>query len=247
MPRAFRVFWSAIRDFFDEFLFLSACNLIWVALCVPLLGFAFFVVTDAPVLASAAALLAVLPMGPASVGLAAVAHRISDGRTASFGVFFEAMRRYARPAWIITGIWMVGMLIILFNLTFYNQVDNLFGAVFYGIWLYILIVWLALQIYLFPLLMLQEKPSLRLLVRNGAVLCLGRPVFTLTTLVLMIAIMALSLIVVVPLVLVTIALFAVWGMWATKSLIEADRLKAEAASPAPVVEEKGRRGQVRPK
>jgi uncharacterized membrane protein YesL len=241
-----------VRDSFDEFLLLAACNFIWAVCSMPLLGLALFAQqSGSGVIAALVAMTAVIPLGPASVGLAALAQRVSEGRTISFGVFFGAMRQHARPAWLVMGLWMLGMVIILVDIAFYAQVDNLFGAVLYGLWIYLLVIWVALLIYLFPLIILQEQPNLRLLARNALVMTLGRPLFTLTTLVLMSIIVVLSYVVVVPLFIVTFSLLAVWGMRATTALIEDDKARRASAdpqaAPADRVEEKGRRGQVRPK
>lgn len=250
MGRAFRVFWAAVRDCFDEFLLLAACNVIWAVLSVPLIAFALFTLQEgASLFASAAVLLAVLPMGPASAGLAALAHRISEGRTISFRDFFAAMRRYARISWLVMGLWMFGLLIILFDIAFYARIENLFGAVLSGLWLYLLVIWLAIQIYLFPLIMLQERHDLRLLVRNTLIMTMGRPIFTLTTTLLMSVVLVVSYTLLAPLFLATISLLAVWGMRAATTLIEEEKARREAKSATTTgpVQEQGRRGQVRPK
>lgn len=252
MSRAFQVFWASIRDCFDEFLLLAACNLLWALCSMPLLGLALFIQqSDAGLIAALVLMAAVLPMAPASAGLAALAQRVSEGRTVSFRDFFAAMRQYARAAWLVMGLWMLGLVIILVDIAFYAQVANLFGGVLYGLWIYLLIIWVALLIYLFPLIILQEKPGLRTLARNALVMTIGRPLFTLTTLVLMSIVVVLSYVLVAPLFIVTVSLLAVWGMRATTALIEDDKARRANADPQALptnrVEEQGRRGQVRPK
>lgn len=251
MPRAFQVFWQAIRDCFEEFLILAVCNLLWSLFTIPLLSLSLLALqAEAGLIAILVALLAILPMAPASIGLTALAHRISEGRAISFADYFQAMRRYARPAWLVMGLWMIGLVIVLVDLAFYARVDNLVGAALYGLWIYILLIWMSLQIYLFPLIILQERPDLRRLARNAFVMVIGRPFFTFTTLVLMSLLVLLSYWLIAPFFLLTISLLAVWGMRATTALIaddQARRTPAADSAATPVVEEKGRRGQVRPK
>jgi uncharacterized membrane protein YesL len=116
-------------------------------------------------------------------------------------------------------------------------------------WLYLLVIWFAVLIYLFPLLILQDRPSLRTLGRNVLVLTLGRPVFTLFTLAIMAVIVTVTLIVPLLPVIITFALLAQWGFRATLLLIKEmeDRraAQAEAEDNVESVKDKGRKGQIR--
>jgi hypothetical protein len=80
-------------------------------------------------------------------------------------------------------------------------------------------------------------------------MALGRPIFTFLNSVLLVALLVLSIYLVVPLFLVTVALFALWSVQATRQLIEDARRRRESADPvaAALPEERGRKGQVRPK
>ncbi len=258
MIRAFRALGKAIKDVFEELLLLIMCNLIWALISLPLLLAAYITLADLQNiwLAVLLSLLAVLPMAPATAGLYVVAHRTSEGRVSKIGDFFGGMRRYALPAWRTLGIWMIGFIIILVDLQFYAGVTNFVGSLILGLWFWLLVIWLGLLIYIFPLILLQEQPSLRIIARNAFLMTLGRPIFTLITLVLMGALVLICVIfplltVLIPLILV--ALLAQWSMRATQELIKeaeerqaAAQAKAEAEA-ARATEEKGRRGQVRPK
>jgi len=253
MANPFRVLWSAVRDLFDEFFLLLVCNLIWIALSGPLFYFAYLFL-DVGLLGPAAlvALLGVLPAGPATAGLSAVSHRVTDGRAIKLADFFGGMRSHARQGWVVMGIFVLGLLLILFNLGFYFGSEGMLGGLMLGLWIYLLLFWCSMLIYSFPLLFLQERPELRTMARNAALMVVTRPVFTIATLLLMLFILGLSAAVVVPLVLISAALLNLWSTRATRHLIElaeARRAAAaeQAATQAPAVEDKGRRGQVRPK
>lgn len=249
MLNPFRALGKALRDLFDDFLLLTVCNLLWAALSLPLWWAALLpLLNGAWLLAFAIALLGVLPAGPATAGLFYVAHRVADGRAAKIRDFFHGMRQYARQGWVIVGIATASFILIFYNLSFYTRVDNIFGAIMLGLWLYGLIFWLGLLLYAPALVFLQEEPDLRLVARNAFLMALGRPIFTFLTIVLMLAIVLLSLFLVVAPFLITVALLALWSISAARQLIDDARRRREAAEGAAAApEEKGRKGQVRPK
>lgn len=246
----FRVFWQALRDLFDEFLLLTLANIIWAALSVPLFSIAYVaMVSNAALPAAAAALVGVLPAAPAFGGLYALSKRITEGRASKLTDFFTGMRTYALPAWRLYGIWMAGLALILWNLAFYAGVPGLLGGLLIGFFLYLFMLWSAIIIYAFPMMVLLEQPSLRQIARNALILIVSRPIYTLITMLLMGFILFVSsLVLVVPFLLFSVSLLAVWGVRATQFLIDDAQARqvTDTEPPAPV-EERGRRGQVRPK
>lgn len=252
MINPFGPFGTALRDLFDDFLLLILCNLTWAVLSVPLWGLAIGVAgAGEPILASIIAMVGVLPGGPATGALYAIAFQITDGRAAKFGDYLAALRQHFRTGLLLSAISVAGFVTILLNLGFYLSVSNLFGGVMLGLWLYLLIFWCGLSLYAFPLAFLQERPDLRTIARNAVLMTIGRPVFTALTLLLMAVIIVISFIIVAPIALFTTALLAVWATRATRKLIDDARRRREeaelkAASVVPA-DEKGRRGQVRPK
>jgi uncharacterized membrane protein YesL len=252
MINPFRPLGSALRDLFDDFLLLIVCNLLWALLSFPLWTLAYtLLLAGLPLLAGLAALIGVLPAGPATVALYAVAFRVVDGRASKLADYFAAMRAHARVGIVLTALAVGGLVVILFNLGFYLSVNNVFGGLMLGVWLYLLISWLGVLIYAFPLVFLQERPDLRLIARNAFLMALGRPIFTVLTLLLMGVLFIVSAYLIAPIVLFTLAFLAVWSTRATKTLIDdARRRREEAAATTGVVsatDEKGRKGQVRPK
>ena len=254
----FRVFWRSIRDVFDDMFLLIITNIVWCLISLPLLAAAVYVaLQNAPLPATVLALLSVLPLGPATAGLYAIAQRTTEGRTSKIGQFFEGMRDNARLSWKVYGLWMLGLVTILFNLVFYANLGAPFGAFLQILFLYLLLIWFTFLIYIGPLMLLQTDKRIRVIARNAVLMALGRPLFTLVTLVLMVAIFILSLLPGVLIVpgLIVFALLAVWSFRATNKLIEdADerrRLAAEKAALAaggPVYSsDKGRGGQIKPR
>jgi uncharacterized membrane protein YesL len=251
MINPFRPLGTSLRDLFDDFLLLIVCNLLWALLSLPIWLFAYtLLVSGAPAAAAIAALVGVLPAGPATMGLYNVAFRVVDGRASKIADFFDGARRHFRLGLVLTGVTAAGLVIILFNLGFYLSVGSLLGGLMLGLWIYVLIAWLGLMIYVFPLAFLQERPTLRLIARNAFFMTLGRPIFTFVTMALMIALFLVSAFLAVPIFLFTVAFSAVWATRATKTLIDDARRRrdeVEAKEAPGSVEEKGRKGQVRPK
>lgn len=242
---------SALRDLFDDFLLLIACNVLWALMSTPIWIFAVSVLlAGQPIPAGFVTILGVLPAGPATAGLYAVAARLADGRASKLSHFFDGVRQYARIGIIVTGIAVAGLVLILFNIGFYFSVNNYIGGLMIGLWLYLLIAWLGIFLYAYPLIFLQEQPDLRLLARNAALMALGRPIFTISTLLLIGIIFVISAYLIVPIFLFSVAFFAVWAMRATRTLVDDARRRREAAEAAATPgasDEKGRKGQVRPK
>jgi len=251
MLNPLRAFGTSLRDLFDDFLLLIACNLLWGVLSLPIWVIAFNILSlGAPWLAVIVALLGVLPAGPATIALYYVANRITDGRATKIGDFFRAMREHAKIGIILTTLVIGGLVVILFNIGFYLNVNNAFGGAMLGLWLYLLVFWLGLSLYALPLAFLQDTPDLRLIARNAFLMTVGRPIFTFLTLIMMGIIVGLSLFLIVPVFLMTVAYLPVWATRATRQLVDDARRRREEAEAKPSdqpVTEKGRKGQVRPK
>jgi len=255
MMGTFRVFWLSIKDTFDEMFSLVVINLLWVLINAPLMGLAaFLIIEGATVLGIVVLLLAVLLMAPANAGLYTVAQRVTEGRVVSWRLFFEGFREYLVLSWQVYGVWTLGLVLILSNMSFYARMGSNLGSFLLILFLYILLVWVGLLIYIGPLMLLQSDKRIRVIARNAVFMVFGRPVFTLITLVLM-ALLGVVLGVVVPLLplILTFMFLAIWSFRATTTLIaEAEARRAarqeQAAEAANRVNtDKGRSGQIRPR
>ncbi len=78
---SFKAFWQSIKELFDELFGLAIVNLIWVMINLPLALIAgTLLLNNALGEATIVALLAVVPMAPATAGLYTVAQRVTEGR-----------------------------------------------------------------------------------------------------------------------------------------------------------------------
>jgi uncharacterized membrane protein YesL len=245
----FRTFWKSVKDLFEDLFVLALVNIMWLLINAPLaLGLLFLSPAGIGVLLLVL-LLGVLTFGPANAGLYAIAERISEGRTASWRNFVEGMREYAVLSWKVYGLWTLGLIVILFNLQFYNLNTSTITSLLSVLFLYFAIVWFGILIYLGPLMRLQTDKRIRTIARNAALMTFGRPIFTLVTLIMMAAILIVSIWLTILLILATFSFLALWSFRATLTLIaeaEARRVAADEKAASKVVD-KGRGGQVRPR
>lgn len=248
----FRTLWRSLREVFDDLFILALVNMMWVLIN----ALAFVVVLGAYASGSTgliglALMASVLSLGPSNAGLYTIAERVTEGRTSSWRDFIDGLRRNARLSWQVYGLWMLGLVVILFNLQFYSLNGSQISALLSVLFLYLLVVWLGLLIYIGPLMLIQTDKRLRVIARNAALMTFGRPIFTLVTLVLMAIIMITSIWLIILLFVITFAFLALWGFRATLTLIaeaEERRTRAEErAAQADTSGVKGRGGQVRPR
>ena len=157
MILALRVVKLAFLDLIEEIFLLCLFNFLWVLSLVPL-G---------------------LAMPFATAGLAWAAAEIGQGKAISWRTFFEGGRRYWKPAYLWALVNLATWILIYVNFRFYSDFYNNQGAMWALAPLSLLasvgLVWFAVQFYVFPLLIVQEVPSLRLAYRNGLILLASQP------------------------------------------------------------------------
>ena len=246
----FRTFWKSVRELFEDLFILALVNGLWWIINLPFAIALFFLGGTNLVLFFILLLASVLTFGPTNAGLYTIAERVTEGRTSSWRHFFEGMREYAVLSWKVYGLWMLGLIIILFNLQFYNMNGSTIGALISIVFLYLALVWFGLLIYIGPLMRIQSDKRVRTIARNAALMTFGRPVFSLVTLVMMALIVLVSIWLPFLLLIATFAFLALWSFRATLTLIaeaEARRTAAAEKSASNQVAGKGRGGQVRPR
>ncbi len=162
-------------DAYDDFSSLVFINLLWILLTIP--------VVTAPA---------------AAAGLYYATRHLAQTRSFSWDVFFEGFRQYfwAGWRWALAFLSIAGLLLI--NFGFYGQFQASWAPVIQGIILGLAIIWLLLQIYVFPLLLEQEKSSIRTALRNSLVLYLKKPGSSLVLVLFLLVVLVLSTILVLP-------------------------------------------------
>jgi uncharacterized membrane protein YesL len=193
---AFRTVWATIRDLWEEMFILIFCNLVWVLAMIPIVTL------------------------PAATGaLFYLTHKIADGRAVNFADFKYGFRHYFRQSSLLGLANLVIIVLILVNLTFYGRFEGMLFRLVQIVFLYLLVIWLMMQLYIFPLLLEQEIPSLRLAGRNAVVLVARHPIFSLIISVAALAFTLLSIFLTIPVVILLASTLALLGNRAVRALL----------------------------
>lgn len=195
MRRVLAVAWFSVRAVQDDLIALSGVGLAWFALAVLLPYAAFWLVSaylPVAIIKVPVVLLSLIPAAPATAGLYVVAHRVARGQNIKFRFFWEGLKTYLGSSLKLGALIALSGAILAFDLYFYLRAEQLvFRAIgFLGLWA--MAFWLALQLYLFPLLVHQEDKRLKVVIKNAAMLTLAYPFFSLGILVVALLATALS-------------------------------------------------------
>lgn len=183
--------WTAI-GLWDESLLLLKANVVWflatlpLALPILLAGAVLLPLAGVEEQGAGPALLlmlttflALLVPNPASLGIYRLAAVLRRKDTPPFREFWNAALSSLGLGFVLYAIGLLGVLILSVNLVFYLfQPLPLKGLMV--LWAGLLFVWLALQLYLGPLVMLLGERRILALYRRAALLVLGHPFFVLT-------------------------------------------------------------------
>ncbi|HSJ53597.1 MAG TPA: YesL family protein [Anaerolineae bacterium] len=157
MKDAWSVVRAALAHTWHDLITTALVNLAWLLLCLP--------VVTAP---------------PATLALFYTANRMARGEVTDAGDFFRALPRYFWPAWR-WGLLNLAMLALLVgDILLSGRLGAGSGGarLVQGLYLAGLAFWLLLQLYVLAFFFEQEEPSLRLALRNGALMLGTNPVFS---------------------------------------------------------------------
>jgi uncharacterized membrane protein YesL len=135
---------------------------------------------------------------PATGGLFYATNHLAHGRSANWRTFFRGFRMYFWRSWQWGLLNIAVALILGSNLYFYSMTQADWTMAARVIVALLALIWLAMQIYTFPLLIEQEHPHLSLALRNSIVILLKRPLFSLVGALLVAAIAVFSTLVIQP-------------------------------------------------
>ena len=192
MKDVFRVFWEAIKDWWDELFLLLLMNIVTTLLLIPIVTFP-----------------------PALAGLWNAGNRVAQGKVASWADYFEGFRRYFFKAWGLALLNILVMVIVVTNVRFYApdvapfEINSTLSAWIGGFFIAAGFLWLVLQLYPMAALLEQEDQRLRVALRNSVVFFITNPGFTIVLALLLLLIAIVSTLLTIPWVLITLAFFAV--------------------------------------
>jgi len=170
MGSALRVVGRSFRDWWDEMFLMVGVNLMWALLAIP-----------------------VITLFPATMGAYHLTYEKAHGRRVEFELFWQGFRQYFGKAWALGAINLVVTALLVVNVLFYlNQPSWLFYLTI--LWIYLIVIWLGVMTYVFPLAIEQEDKSIKLIYRNAALLAVGRPLFTFVTALMQLLLLGLSIV-----------------------------------------------------
>jgi len=182
---ALRVFWRSIVQFEHYGWLYVLANILSIALSLPII--------TAPA---------------AFAGLSHMSHVSQTSSTTTIGEFWIGFRA-ALPRSIVIGLINLAIVVMLaVNIIYYSVQTGILFVFLRAIWLIILIGWLGIQLYLWPILDEMETPTLRGGLRNAGVMVLQNPVFSLMLLLMVGVFVVLSTVLLAPWMLVTNSILA---------------------------------------
>ncbi|MBU0702628.1 MAG: DUF624 domain-containing protein [Chloroflexi bacterium] len=213
MKDAFRTFWEALKDFWDELFLLTLMNIVTALLAIP-----------------------VVTLPPALAGLWNAANLAAKGKTISWSDYFGGFRRYFWKAWGLALLHVLVIIILLTNIWFYGQEDTPFKiSATVRVWIQAFFVvagalWMLYQMYPLAMLLEQEDQRLRMTLRNAAIVFIANPTFSIVLGLLLLVVTAVSVLLPMLWFLITLALFAVVCNKAVLHLLKPhrERIKTES-------------------
>jgi uncharacterized membrane protein YesL len=199
--RALNVAWFALRGTYEELMILSGMGFLWFLMAV-LLPYGVFVLTASflpwPALALALTVLSLILLPPATAALFHVAWYLAHEKRIEFGYFWQGFKEYFWSSWKVSGIMLVALAIVVADAFFFLRAQSTLFAILGFIMLWVLLFWLAIQVYLYPLLVALEEKRLALMFKNAAQLVLAFPFFCLLMLLAALILTALSVVLFLP-------------------------------------------------
>jgi hypothetical protein len=151
--------WRALRHLNHRGYVYIWANLLWVVLSLPLV--------TAPA---------------AWAGMVRMSYLAHTRPTADLRDLWDGFRQNLRRGLVIFVLNVVLVGVNISNLTAYAGQTGLLYDIGRSVWIGVLVVWAAIQFYLWPLLYEMKQPSLKGALRNAAVMVYLNPVFTLAVL-----------------------------------------------------------------
>jgi uncharacterized membrane protein YesL len=141
-----------------------------------------------------------------TVGIFHLAHEQVHDRIVSWGKFKEGVRLYWKDGLKLGIVSYAITLVSLLDLYFYLSRQSAAWGVVAFIWGYFILLWFGMSMYMWPMVVGMESPSLMLMFRNAFFMVMAYPIYTLVLLFFLILLGAFSL-------LLPFFLIGFWPAW----------------------------------
>lgn len=148
----------------------------------------------------------VIPAPAAAAGLFYATHQLAGGRSITWRHFFEGFRKYWKTGltWFLINTLVI--IVLLGSFSFYARQPVEWFTWLQGFIVIVLFLWLLIQVFIFPLLLEQETPSIRTALRNSLVFYLRMPGYSLSLAFFLATLFYVSILLRVPWALFTVSL-----------------------------------------
>lgn len=242
--RAFTVAFRAIVSFYNELFLLVSVSLLWwitggifagLALLLGWAAMSFAARESMPFLDASnpfwlLPLLAILA-GPASAALANVARPAARDLHADRSMFFDGFRLYWKQALALAAIGMGALSLLILNLLFYLSRPSPFFQAFSLFWAYLIVFWLGVCLYMFPVLTGLKEPGVAATLKTAIGITFTNPLYSLLLVVIAGALTALSVVLAIFLLLAWPAVIMLMGEHGLKLVVERVRGPEEGSGP----------------
>lgn len=194
---ALRTFGRTLRHGYDNLGTLALCGILW------LIG-----------------AILIIPLGPVTAALHRITLPMTEERAVSWQRFFEHFREDLGWGSRLAFSLLLGLIVIQANIVYYNnspsQVLQLFGIVFVTL----LVIWLGIMLFAFPLALRQDDRRLRTTLRNALVMVMANGPGVLLSMILL-AVLTVAFILIPPLFVFVPGIVALWGQENARLLLVA--------------------------
>jgi uncharacterized membrane protein YesL len=154
-----------------------------------------------------------------TAGVQSVANRVANYKRANFDFFWSGARSHIGRGLMLFLLLLLGPPLLWFSVMFYFEQQGwlvLFGVLMAWV---LLILFMGGQ-YFYPLFWQQNEPDLKLIVRNGLLLSLRHPLYSILMLLFQVLLIGLSVVLVVPVMLLLPGMIALSQNFALVGLLQ---------------------------
>lgn len=168
-----------------------------------------------------------IPAGPSIAAMNVVGRRISRDVRVGREFYMEGLKGLWRPALVLSAIGAVVYALLMVNILFYVAQTNSYLQLVAIAWVYLIILWTAIQFYAYPILVAMEQPKPLLALRTASIAAFANPLFSGLLVVVAAMVSALSAVLAVPLLMAWPALMALLGVHAFRLILQRAGIEPE--------------------
>lgn len=228
--RAFSVAGRALFALYNGLFFLIGMSLLWwvtggfLVVLAAIWAWSLFTVGGPWWLAP----LVAIPAGPAAAALAVVARRSARDVHVNRSFYLEGLKTYWRQALALSAIGMIGLTLMSLNVLFYRFQQNVLLQALTFLWVYLILLWVSVQLYVYPILVSLERPTIWLALRTALAAAFANPFFSLLLVLIAAALTVLSVVLPILLLFIWPALMLLLGAQALRLFLARAGVKEES-------------------